>query len=168
MTNLTATLRLQHLFIANLLEAAQWIGVGELEAQRKLRVAKTHLLAHFKLEDTLLYPVLFEAAEHNAELKQTLAVLAKDMAGVEKEVMSFFEQFHISGTPQQLTKDIGHIRLLLQTRISREEDTLYEAFDKLKVAARSRTAEHITESRHSMWSSVRSIPSKPAHACSTT
>ncbi|ODT46173.1 MAG: hypothetical protein ABS70_01385, partial [Nitrospira sp. SCN 59-13] len=134
MTNLTSTLRLQHLFISNLVEAAQWIGVEKLEAQRKLRAAKIHLLAHFKLEDTLLYPVLFEAAERNAELKHTLQFLAKDMAGVSKEVMSFFEQYHIGVTHHHTTQDIGNILFLLQTRIRREEDTLFAEFDKLKAA----------------------------------
>ncbi len=104
MTNLTSTLRLQHVFISNLVEAAQWIGVEKLEAQRKLRAAKIHLLAHLKLEDTLLYPVLFEAAETNVELKHTLQFLGKDMAGVSKEVMSFFEQYHIGATHHHTTQ----------------------------------------------------------------
>lgn len=157
MTNLTATLKLQHLFVSNLVEAAQWIGVGKFEAQRKLRAAKAHLLAHFKLEDTHLYPVLFEAAEKNAELKHTLEFLAKDMAGVSKEVMSFFEQCHIDSTQHQTTQDIGNILFLLQTRIRREEDTLYAEFDKLKAAARTMVAVQIPDSRSSIWASSRSI-----------
>ena len=92
MSNLTATLKLQHLFVSNLLEAAQWLGVGKPEAQRKLKAAKAHLLAHFKLEETLLYPVVFEAVETNVELKRTLEMLAKDMAGVSNELLSLFEQ----------------------------------------------------------------------------
>ncbi len=157
MTNLTATLKLQHLFVSNLLEAAQWIGVEKLEAQRKLRAAKIHLLAHFKLEDTHLYPVLFEAAQKNVELKHTLAVLAKDMAGVSNEVMSFFEQCHIGGKPHQTTQDLGNILFLLQTRIRREEDTLYKEFDKIKAATRIMVAGQITDSQHSIWASSRSI-----------
>ncbi|ULA68806.1 MAG: hypothetical protein LZF62_360210 [Nitrospira sp.] len=157
MTNLTSTLKLQHLFISNLLEAAQWIGVEKLEAQRKLRAAKIHLLAHFKLEDTLLYPVLFEAAEKNAELKYTLQFLEKDMAGVSKEVMNFFEQFHIGGTHHHTTQDLGNILFLLQTRIRREEDTLFAEFDKLKAAARTMVAVEATDSRLSIWASSRSI-----------
>jgi hypothetical protein len=81
MSNLTATLKLQHLRISNLLEAVQWIGIEKPEALRKLKAARAFLLAHLKLEDTHLYPVLFEAAKKNGELKQTLALLAKDMAG---------------------------------------------------------------------------------------
>ncbi len=120
MTNLTSTLRLQHLFISNLLEAAQWIGVEKLDAQRKLKAAKIHLLAHFKLEDTLLYPVLFEAAEKNTELKYTLQFLEKDMAGVSKVMMSFFEQCHIGSTHH--THDSGrweHSLSLTNTDTSR-------------------------------------------------
>ncbi|CAE6799919.1 hypothetical protein [Nitrospira defluvii] len=157
MTNLTSTLKLQHLFISNLLEAAQWIGVEKLQAQRKLRAAKTHLVAHFKLEDTHLYPVLFEAAEYNADLKRTLDFLAKDMAGVSKEVMRFLEQCHHGDTHQQPTQDIGNILFLLQTRIRREEDTLYDEFDRLKAAARTMVAVQIPDSRLSLWASSPSI-----------
>lgn len=157
MTNLTSTLRLQHVFISNLVEAAQWIGVEKLEAQRKLRAAKIHLLAHLKLEDTLLYPVLFEAAEKNVELKYTLEFLAKDMMGVSKEVMNFFEQYHIGRTHHHTTKDIANILFLLQTRIRREEDTLFAEFDKLKTAARTMVAVQIADSRHSIRPSSDSI-----------
>jgi hypothetical protein len=157
MTNLTSTLRLQHLFVSNLLEAAQWIGVEQLDAQRKLRAARIHLLAHFKLEDTLLYPVLFEAAETNADLKHTLEFLAKDMAGVSKEVMSFFDQCHIGGMHHHTTQDLGTILFLVQTRIRREEDTLFAEFDKLKAAARTMVAIQIPDSRSFIWDSSRSI-----------
>ena len=157
MTNLTSTLRLQHVFISNLLEAAQWIGVEKLDAQRKLRAAKIHLLAHLKLEDTLLYPTLFQAAEKSVELKHTLDFLAKDMAGVSKEVMSFFEQYHIGGTHHHTTQDIGKILFLLQTRIRREEDTLFAEFDKLKTAARTMVAGQIADSRHAIRPSPDSI-----------
>lgn len=157
MTNLTATLKLQHLFVSNLLEAAQWIGVEQFEAQRKLREASARLLAHFKLEDTHLYPILFEAAEYNADLKRTLDFLAKDLAGVSKEVMSFFEQCHKAGRHHQPTQDIGNILFLLQTRIRREEDTLYDEFDRLKAAARTMVAVQIPDSRHSIWASSCSI-----------
>ncbi len=157
MTNLTSTLRLQHVFISNLLEAAQWIGVGKLDAQRKLRAAKIHLLAHLKLEDTLLYPVLLDAAEKNVELKHTLEFLAKDMAGVSKEVMRFLEQYHIGATHHHTAQDIGHILFLLQTRIRREEDTLFAEFDKLKTAARTMAAVQIPDSRCSIWPSSQSI-----------
>lgn len=157
MTNLTSTLKLQHLFVSNLVEAAQWIGVGKFEAQRKLRAAKTHLLAKFKLEDRHLYPVLFEAAEKNLGLKHTLQFLAKDMAGISKEVMSFFEQCHISRTHHHPTLDIGNILFLLQTRIRREEDTLFAEFDKLRTAARIVVAQQITDSGLSMGASCPSI-----------
>lgn len=53
MSNLTATLKLQHLRISNLLEAVQWIGIEKPEALRKLKAARAFLLAHLKLEDTL-------------------------------------------------------------------------------------------------------------------
>lgn len=49
MSNLTATLKLQHLRISNLLEAVQWIGIEKPEALRKLKAARAFLLAHLKL-----------------------------------------------------------------------------------------------------------------------
>jgi len=107
-------------------------------------------LAHFKLEDTHLYTVLFEAAEKNSELKHTLEFFAKDMAGVSTEMMRFFEQCHNGGTHHQKTQDIGNILFLLQTRIRREEDTLYAVFDKLQAAARIMVARQIIDSRLSM------------------
>jgi hypothetical protein len=57
-------------------------GIGTSEALTKLKSAKVGLLLTFKLEEAKLYPVLFKAAEKNAELKHTLAMLAKDMEGV--------------------------------------------------------------------------------------
>lgn len=104
-----------------------------------------------------MYPTLFQAAEKSVELKHTLDFLAKDMAGVSKEVMSFFEQYHIGGTQHHTTQDIGKILFLLQTRIRREEDTLFAEFDKLKTAARTMVAGQIADSRHAIRPSSDSI-----------
>jgi len=79
------------------------------------------------------------------------------MAGVSKEVIGFFDQFHISGTHHHTTQDIGNILFLLQTRIRREEDTLFAEFDKLKAAARTIVAVQIPDSRSSILASSHSI-----------
>lgn len=135
MSNLTVTLKSQHQQVANILEEVQRIGIGKPEALIKLKTAKSHLLAHFKLEETQLYPALFKAAEQNVALKQTLAMLAKDMEGVSKEVLSFFEKCDKSDDQLRLATDFGRVVFLLKTRIRREEETLYKEFDNLKAAA---------------------------------
>lgn len=74
MSMLTSALKLPHLFVSNFLEAVQWIDVETPESQRKMKAAKAHLVSHFKLEETHLNPVLFEAAEKNVQLKQAGSV----------------------------------------------------------------------------------------------
>ena len=135
MSDLTIKLKMQHQEIAVLLEEVKKLGVNDPQGLSKLKAAKAGLLAHFKLEEAKLYPVLFKAAETNVGLKHTLAMLAKDMEGASKEVMTFFEQCDKSGDAIQLATSFGNVLSLLKTRIRREEETLYKEFDQLAAAA---------------------------------
>ena len=86
------------------------------------------------MEESQLYPVLFKAAKKNEDLTFTLAMLAKDMEGISKEIMTFFENCDQSRDPFELAMDFGRVASLLKTRIRREEESLYKEFDDLATA----------------------------------
>ena len=93
------------------------LGTGVDKTWNGLLAAKSGLLAHLKKEDTQLYPVLNEAAESDANLKRTLDMLAKDMEGISKAALEFFEKYSEGGSGLEFTKDFGHLYATISLRI---------------------------------------------------
>ncbi len=132
MSKLVDELKRDHSVIAETLNKVSSLGVTSKEGQNTLLAAKSSLLAHLKKEDEELYPVLNNAAESDATLKQTLDVFAKDMTGISKAALDFFEKYSTGGSGIEFAKDFGRLFGKLSQRISQEENILYKKHDEIK------------------------------------
>lgn len=131
MAKLTDELRAQHKEIANNLNKVRELGIGSKEGQQLLLSVKGNLLAHLQKEDKELYPVLRKQAEIDSSLKKTMEIFAKDMESISKAAMDFFTKYAGGGSGIEFSKDFGRLFIILGGRISKEEDILYKAYDKL-------------------------------------
>ena len=131
MSQLILELKKEHGQIAGILNEVSKLGISSKEGQQKLMDAKLGLLAHLKKEDDKLYPVLKRAAESDPDLKQTLDIYAKDMAGISKAAIDFFTKYANGGSGMEFAKDMAGLFSTLKTRIRKEEDVLYKEYDRL-------------------------------------
>jgi hypothetical protein len=131
MSQLIVELKKDHSALVKILNDATELGITSKEGQQVLMNAKVVLLAHLKKEDERLYPVLKSAAETNPELKKTLDIFAKDMAGVSTAAINFFTKYAEGGSGMEFAKDIGMLFSTLKTRIRKEEEVLYKEYDSL-------------------------------------
>ena len=125
MSNLVEELKSDHAVIAETLNKVKNLGITSEEGQNILLAAKNGLLAHLRKEDEQLYPVLNNAAESNAALKQTLDMFAKDMEVISKAALDFFDKYSTGGSGVEFAKDFGRLFATLSQRISKEENILY-------------------------------------------
>ncbi|MBI5626215.1 MAG: hemerythrin domain-containing protein [Nitrosomonadales bacterium] len=131
MSQLIIELKKEHEVIANILGEASKLGITSKEGQMKLMDAKKGLLAHLKKEDDQLYPVLKKAAQNDQNLGRTLDFYAKDMEGISKAAVAFFNKYAQGGSGMEFAKDIGGLFSTLKSRIRKEEDVLYKEYDRL-------------------------------------
>ncbi|TAN60335.1 hemerythrin domain-containing protein [bacterium] len=131
MSQLIDELEKEHVFIAELLTKAKKAGVTSKDGLDQLLSAKVMLLTHLKKEDTKLYPILKSAAERNKDLQQTLDLFAKDMNETSKAAVQFFEKYSRGGEGNEFARDFGRLYSTLQTRMRKEENTLYKEYIKL-------------------------------------
>ncbi len=131
MSKLVDELKRDHSVIAETLNKVKSLGITSEEGQNTLLTAKSGLLAHLRKEDTQLYPVLNNAAESDATLKQTLVMFAKDMEGISKAALEFFEKYSTGGSGMEFAKDFGSLIAALSQRIGKEENTIYAKYDEL-------------------------------------
>ena len=132
MFDLIERLKEEHRVITASLEEVKSLGIVSQEGQKKLAFVKETLLKHLKLEDEKLYPVLKEIAEAEESLRLTLDIFAKDMDEVSRKVLDFFERYSRGGSGIDFARDFGALYALLSTRIRKEEDVLFVAYNKYK------------------------------------
>ncbi len=131
MTELIKQLNKEHAEIEKTLNKVKELGVNTQEGQQTLMAAKDGLLAHLKKEDEELYPVLYKAAEKDEKLKRTLEVFAKDMEGISKAALEFFEKYANGGSGIEFARDFGKLLAVLSQRISKEENVLYKKYEEI-------------------------------------
>jgi hemerythrin-like domain-containing protein len=131
MSMLIDRLKREHAAMVETLNKIKEVGIGSKEGQDKLRSAKIGLLAHLKAEDAQLYPTLNQAAKNDESLRRTVEMFARDMENVSREAMNFFEKYARGGSGLEFAKDFGRLYTLLAQRISKEEKSLYPAYDSL-------------------------------------
>lgn len=131
MSKLIEELKEEHAAIVEGLEQIRNSAISSKEGQQWIFNAKHSLLAHLKKEDEQLYPVLYKAAEKDLSLKQTLEFFAKDMAGVSKNAIDFFDKYSRGDSGIEFAKDFGRLFAALKSRIRREEDIIYREYERL-------------------------------------
>ncbi len=132
MSELTKELGKEHAVIAEILNKANSLGITSEQGQNMLLAAKNGLLEHLSKEDEQLYPVLHNAAEHDADLKRTLDLFATDMDKISKAALEFFAKYSAGGSGIEFAKDFGALYAILTIRIRREESILYQKYDELQ------------------------------------
>ncbi len=131
MSKLVQELKQDHVNLVNVLNEIKQLGISSKEAQSKLMSAKEGLLAHLKKEDEQLYPVLHKAAEQDDALKRTLSTFAKEMEEISSFALDFFQKYQSGGEGFDFAKDFGKLLAGLGSRIRREENILYSAYDRI-------------------------------------
>ncbi len=132
MSNLVEELKKEHSVIVETLNKVKSLGITSEEGQNTLLAAKSGLLAHLRKEDEQLYPVLKKAAETDSNLNRTLDIFARDMEEVSKAVSEFFAKYSTGGSGIEFAEDLGELFAILSSRISKEENILYQKYDELK------------------------------------
>lgn len=130
MSQLTSKLKNDHKVLVAALEDIKKCGLTHPETPKKLIAAKAALLAHLKHEEVDLYPILKKAAEADSQIQSTLNVLSKDMETLAPAALAFFAKYEKGGDPNEFVRDFAKVYAALGTRIRREEESLYNMFDK--------------------------------------
>jgi len=131
MSNLVEELKQEHKVITDVLSKVNSLGIASPEGQKLLLDAKNGLLAHLNKEDRQLYPVLRREAEKEIELKNILDNFAKDMEGISKMALDFFEKYKDGGSGFEFGKDFGRLFSSLSMRILKEEKILYAKYNEI-------------------------------------
>jgi hypothetical protein len=133
MSKLVEELKKEHSVIAEILNNVKSLGIASEQGQKTLLAAKNVFLAHLKKEDEQLYLVLNNAAESDVNLKWTLDMYAKDMEGISKAALEFFEKYSTGGSGIKFAEDYGSFVAKLSQRIRKEENIIYAKYDELKL-----------------------------------
>ncbi len=130
MSALIDQLKHDHQAIVETLNKVKELGIGNANALKLLRAAKASLLEHLRKEDTQLYPPLRNRANSDQDLKWTLDTFAKDMEGISKAALAFFDKYANGGSGMDFLKDFGSLVAVLGARIRREESVIYKKYDE--------------------------------------
>ena len=131
MSTLTEELKREHFEIIVMLDEVKELGFLSKEGQKILLSAKDKILSHLEKENEKLYPRIRTAAENDERLKKILNIIAKDMENVTKSALQFYEKYSGGGSGFEYSKDYGEILWVIKNRIQREEDLLFNEYDKL-------------------------------------
>lgn len=121
MSNFVEELKKEHAVIIATFKEIKSLGINSKEGQKMLISAKDTLLAHLKKEDDQLYPVLNKAAERDFNLSRTLEIFAKDMEGVSKTALEFFEKYSEGGSGSEFAENFGRLSATLNQRIFKKK-----------------------------------------------
>lgn len=132
MSRLVEQLKSEHVAIVGVLGQVKELGISSMEGKQKLIAAKESFLAHLRKEDAELYPVLRKAADNDPRLKQNLEMFAKDMDQISKATLQFFEKYTQGGPDADFARDFGTLFATLGARTRKEENILYQEYDKLQ------------------------------------
>ncbi len=129
MSALIEEFKREHAKIFDMLNEVKGLGILSKEGQAKLMFIKAHLLAHLKMEDEKLYPVLRKEAEDNERLKNTLDLFAMDMEKVSSVVQRFFDKYSEGEIDENFSIYFESLFAALSARIRNEEDALYKEYE---------------------------------------
>ncbi|EGG99426.1 hypothetical protein imdm_1111 [gamma proteobacterium IMCC2047] len=91
--NLTDELQREHSEITSTLRQILTLGVNSEEGMRLLNKTKLCLLAHLEKEDSRLYPILWQTAEFDSALKETLTLYANEISKTSTASLKFFARY---------------------------------------------------------------------------
>jgi hypothetical protein len=131
MSALIEEFKREHAKIIAMLKEVKELGILSKEGQARLMSIEAHLLAHLKMEDEKLYPVLRKEAEDNERLRNTLDLFAIDMEKVSSVVQEFFDKHSRREIDEDFSVNFESLCAALSARIKNEEDALYEEYEEI-------------------------------------
>lgn len=109
------------------------IGASSPEGKTLLVKSKDSLIAHLKKEDDQLYPPLVERAKVDSNLKSTLVESGKEMEGITKFVIGFYDKYTADASnTTAFLDDLDTFLTTLKSRIVKEETGIYKAYEYIK------------------------------------
>ncbi len=118
------------------------------QARALLFDARDALIDHMELEDAEFYPVLRKHAEQDTKLRNTLEILAKDMAEISVFAADFFR--HCADEEmddEDLALECEQLATILMARLWKEENILFPRYAKLTKKKRDVVDELLAEHR---------------------
>lgn len=128
MSGLITLLEKQHVDLISKLKTVKELGVTSEAGQKALLATKASLVAHLKIEDEELYPVLKKAAEEDASLKRMVDRYITEMEKITENTLQFFEKHSKGGSGMEFAKDYGRLVGAISTRMRSEENSLYKKY----------------------------------------
>ncbi len=132
MSQLIEKLKLDHVELSDLFLEIVLLDISPEEGQKKLLDAKAALFAHLQKEDDEFYPVLWEIAKDNPDLKLKLESSANDMGSVRKVLLAFFKKYADGEHRADFQIDFRNIYAILTKRITSEESDLFPIYEQSK------------------------------------
>jgi len=131
MSDYIKTWRKEHAKILGAIIQVIGLDVFSRAGQMKLQELKRALESHLLSEDLNFYPALKKAAETNADLRRELFLFASDMDKITAEVRAFFRKEENDPMSKSIPAEFRRISVMIQSRISREENILMKELEKL-------------------------------------
>ncbi|MCC7496505.1 MAG: hemerythrin domain-containing protein [Bryobacterales bacterium] len=129
MSQLIDELKADHKRLIDLLEKARRLGATP-EAFQILKQARSTLLTHIGKEDARLYPAMRAAGDQHG-IASLLNLFGSDMAKVSESALRFFTKHGDGKSTVEFTADFARLMAVITTRMRREEERLYPAYEKL-------------------------------------
>ena len=131
MSPLIEEFKREHSEIIDALKECRELGIFTKKGKTKLMAVKESLLEHLKEEDEKFYPVLWQEAEQNKQLKEGLEVFAKDWGNVSSVTFEIFDRYNKEVLDDRLLLDFGTLFSVLRNRMRNEENFLYGEYEKI-------------------------------------
>jgi len=129
--NLIETLIQQHTEMRSLSDSIRNISISKEEKLEIFIKLKNILGEHRNLEDTKLYPLLFETAKNDIYLQRKLDVFAKDWEQVSALSKQFLQKYSENLSGEDFNKEAGKFFANLKTRTMKEEVGLFPEYNKI-------------------------------------
>ena len=131
MSPLIEEFKREHSEIIDALKECRELGIFTKKGQTKLIAVKESLLEHLKEEDEKFYPVLWQEAEQNKQLKEGLEAFSKDWGNVSSVAFEIFDRYDKEVLGDRLLLDFGTLFSVLRDRMRNEENFLYGEYEKI-------------------------------------
>jgi len=135
MSKLINELKQEHKEIAELFQTIVKSGVTSKKGLELVKQSKVMLLQHLEKEDKYLYPPLFEKAQKDFLLKNTLKNFGEELEDVTYIAQRFYSKYlDVKDIKkQEFIEDMSAFNISLKGRIMKEEYSLYRSYEKLNI-----------------------------------
>lgn len=98
------------------------------EGQKALQTAERLFNQHLKKEDYELYGKLFKHVKSDEKIIQKFKEYRDQIKKVSIEAEQYFKKYKEGGDGINFARDTGHLFSIIQTRISKEENSIFNVW----------------------------------------